>query len=348
MKLILSIGLLLSLCAKAQKKITLLAEPLSIASKYHFSGIKILDSRIDTTILGRVVRGTFGLSESLAPLQLNGPNQSSFEAFYQGCTQHLEKGSQDILIHITDIFVDEDPVSGAFGTVDVRVEIYAVKDNLYYPVYTLDQYEVVTAFDATKKLIRTLTTGLKKAVEYANNSFTPAVFDKPGFTQADLLNLKYKERKGKFAAYADEKVQDGIYGTLEEFLSNKPERSVNMMEEVITKNMAKAKRKREAIFGYSREGQMFIYEGNKYDTVRIYRRGDEFYMQNYGVDHTKQETQNGLLWFTSVALLGNTDSWYEFLLNPRTGNWYQMSKLGNKKRVNTEPPVDEMQSTSSN
>lgn len=103
------------------------------------------------TILGRVVRGTLGLSESLAPLQLNDFNLPSFEAFYQGCTQQLEKGTEDILVHITDIFADEVPETGAFGTVDVRVEIYAVKNNLYYPIYTLDQYEVVTAFEATKK-----------------------------------------------------------------------------------------------------------------------------------------------------------------------------------------------------
>jgi len=186
-----------------------------------------------------------------------------------------------------------------------------------------------------------MTTGLKNTVEHANNVFTPAVFDKPGITEADLPGLKYKERKSKFAAYADEKVQDGIYSTFEEFLNNKPGRLVNMLEEVITKNMVKAKRKREAIFGYCREGQMFMYEGNKYDTVRIYRMGDEFYMQNYGVDHTKQQTQNGLLWFTGLALLGNTESWYEFLLNPRTGNWYQMTKLGNKKRVNSEMPKEE-------
>jgi len=185
-----------------------------------------------------------------------------------------------------------------------------------------------------------MTTGLKNTVEHANNVFTPAVFDKPGITEADLPGLKYKERKSKFAAYADEKVQDGIYSTFEEFLNNKPGRLVNMLEEVITKNMVKAKRKREAIFGYCREKQMFMYEGNKYDTVRIYRMGDEFYMQNYGVDHTKQQTQNGLLWFTGLALLGNTESWYEFLLNPRTGNWYQMTKLGNKKRVNSEMPKE--------
>ncbi len=341
MKLIASICLLLSLGLKAQKNITLLALPVSVSGKYHFGDIKILDSRIDTTLLGRVVRGTFGLSESLAPLQLKEPNLPSFEMFYQECTQQLEKGNQNILIHITDVFVDEDPETGAFGTVDVRVEVYAIKDNLYYPVYTLDQYEVVTAFDATKKLIRTMTTGLKNAVEYANNAFTPAVFDKPGFTQADLLNLKYKERKSKFAAYAEDKVQDGVYGTFEEFLSNKPGRSVNMLEEIITKNMAKGKRKREAIFGYCQQGQMFMFEGNKYDTVRIYRRGNEFYMQNYGIDHTKQEKQNTLLWFTSFALLSNTDSWYEFMLNPRTGNWYQMAKLGNKKKEDIETPVQE-------
>ena len=341
MKLIASICLLLSLGLKAQKNITLLAVPVTVSGKYHFRDIKILDGRTDTTLLGRVVRGTFAMSESLAPLQLKDPNLPSFEMFYQECTQQLEKGNQDILIHITDIFVDEDPETGGFGTVDVRVEVYALKENLYYPVYTLDMYEVVTAFDATKKLIRTMTSGLKNAVEYANNFFTPAVFDKPGFTQADLLNQKYKERKSKFAAYAEDKVQDGIYGTIEEFLSNKPGRPVNLLEEIITNNMTKGKRKREVIFGYCQQGQMFMYEGNKYDTVRIYRRGDEFYMQNYGIDHTKQEKQNTLLWFTSFALLSNTDSWYEFMLNPRTGNWYQMTKLGNKKKQDIETPVQE-------
>jgi len=341
MKLIATICLLLSLGLKAQKNITLLAVPVSVSGKYHFRDIKILDSRIDTTLLGRVVSGTLGISESLAPLQLKDRNLQSFEMFYQECTQQLEKGNQDILLHITDIFVDEDAETGAFGTVDVRVEVYAIKDNLYYPVYTLDQYEVVTAFDATKKLIRTMTTGLKNAVENANNAFTPAVFDKPGFTQADLLNLKYKERKSKYAAYAEDKVQDGIYGKFEEFLSNKPGRPVNMLEEIITKNMTKAKRKREVIFGYCQQGQLYMYEGKKYDTVHIYRRGNEFYMQNYGIDHSKQEKQNTVLWFTSLALLGNTDSWYEFMLNPRTGNWYQMTKLGNKKKENIETPVQE-------
>jgi len=75
--------------------------------------------------------------------------------------------------------------------------------------------------------------------------------------------------------------------------------------------------------------------------VRIYRRGDEFYMQNYGIDHSKQEKQNTLLWFISFALLSNTDSWYEFMLNPRTGKWYQMTKLGNKKKQDIETPVQE-------
>jgi hypothetical protein len=347
MRLLLSLLCLTGMAVQAQKMISLTPEPIAVAGQYHFRNIEIRDSRIDTTILGRVVKGTFGLAESLAPLKLKEPNAEAFRSFFEGCTATVEKGSQDILMNITDIFVDEDPASGAFGTVDIRAEIYAIKEGKYYPVYTYEQSEVLTAFDVTKKLIRGLNTGLKNILEYSNNFFTTAVFDKPALTEEEALNVRYAERKKKFPAYSEEKVQDGIYGTFDEFMENKPGRPINMLTELMIKNLDKPKRKREVIFGYCYNGQMAIFQDVKYDTSHVYKRGNDFYMQNYGIDHSKEGAQNALLWFTNAALLMNTESWYEYVLNPRTGNWYQMTKLGNKKRKTEETPAED-QATSSN
>jgi hypothetical protein len=331
-----NITLLLLLCAgllpaQAQKKVSLSPEPVTVAETYHFRNIEIKDNRLDTTILGRVVKGMVGVSEALVPLKLKDPAIPSFEAFFAGCTETLNKGQQDILINITDIFLDEDPVTGSVGTVDVRAEVYAIKDGLYYPIHTFDYYEVVTAFDATKKMIRTFTTAFKNILEYANNFYKPEVFTKKGLTLT------------KYVQYAASSTQDGIFGTFQEFLDNKPGRPINMLDDVIAKNLDKPKRKREDIYGYCKDGIMYGFEGNKYDTNRIYRKGTHFYMQNYGLDPDKQGDQNALLWFSSLALLMNTDSWYEYVLNPRTGNWYQLTKLGNKKRKTeeqTEQPAE--------
>jgi hypothetical protein len=167
-----------TLSAAAQKKISLTPEPVTVAETWHFNNITIADSRLDTTILGRVVKGIAGVNETLLPLKLKGAAIPSFEEFYAGCTQQLTKGTQDIFIHITDIFLDEDPETGAFGTVDIRAEVYPIKDGLYYNINTFDRTEAVTAFDATKKMIRDLNTSLKNVLEYANNFFKPDVFNK--------------------------------------------------------------------------------------------------------------------------------------------------------------------------
>jgi hypothetical protein len=330
---------LASLGGTAQKKITLSPEPITVADVFYFRNIAIHDSRIDTTILGRVVKGIAGVNESLAPLKLKGATVPSLAAFYEACTEHLIRGEQDILIHLTDIFLDEEPTLGVTGTVDVRAEVYAVKEGLYYPIYTLDRYELLSAYDATKKLIRELNTSLKNIVEYANNFYKPDVLSKKGLTWDEVMAVKENERKQKYPQYAANVPQDGIYGSFQEFLENKPGRPVNMLEELIAKNMEKPKRKREVIFGYCKEGDCYLLEGKKYDTSRVYRRDNNFYMQNYGIDHDKQEDQNALSWFTGLALLMNTDSWYEYLLNPRTGNWYQLKKLGNKKRPEATAPA---------
>ncbi len=323
----------------AQKKISLTPEPLAVAETYHFNNITIADSRIDTTILGRVVKGISGVNETLSPLKLKGANIPSFEEFYAGCTQQLTKGTQDIFIHITDIFLDEDPQTGAFGTVDLRAEVYAIKDGLYYNINTFDRTEVVTAFDATKKMIRDLNTSLKNLLEYANNFFKPDVFTKKGLTLEEVMQAKNGEKKQKYPVYASTASQDGIYGTFQEFLENKPGRPAASLEGLIAKNLDKPKRKREALFGYCKDGNCFIFQGNKYDTSGIYRRDGEIYMQNYGIDPEKQADQNALSWLSPLALLMNTDSWYEYMLNPRMGTWYQMKKLGTRKRPETETAV---------
>jgi hypothetical protein len=334
---LLFIVLFVTVAVHSQKIISLSPEPIVVAEKYHFRNVAIMDSRLDTTMLGRVVRGTFGISESLAPLKLNKPNLVSFQEFYDGCTKEITKGEQDILIHITDIFLDEDAETGVFGTVDVRAEVYAVKDGMYYAINVFDQNEVVTAFDATKKMIRQLNTCLKNVLEYANNFHKPTVFDVKGLTLEEVVLQKYEERKKKFAVYATENLHDGIYGTYEEFMDNKPGRPINMLDEVIATNMAKKKKKRESLYGYCKEGVIYMFNDMKYDTTRIYRKGKDFYMQNYGVDHDKQQQQNTLSWFTGLAILMDTDSWYEYVLNPRNGTWYQMTKLGKRKRANEAP-----------
>jgi hypothetical protein len=335
----------LSLGIQAQKKIDLSPEPITVADIYHFRNIDIHDSRIDTTILGRVVRGIAGVSESLAPLKLKGSVVPSLQAFYAAGTEHLVKGNQDIFIHLTDIFLDEEPTLGSTGTVDVRAEVYAVKDGLYYPIHTYDRYEEVAAFDATKKLIRELNTSLRNVLEYANNFYKPEMLSAKGLTLEEVLAARHEERKRKYPLYASATVQDGIYGNYQEFLDNKPGRPVQMLDELIAKNMEKPKRKRETLFGYCKEGNCFIFEGRKYDTLKLYRRGDEFFMQNYGIDHDKQQDQNTLAWLSPLALLMNTDSWYEYLLNPRAGTWYQLKKLGTRKRPGVEQPATDSEQT---
>jgi hypothetical protein len=178
-------------------------------------------------------------------------------------------------------------------------------------------------------------------IEYANNFYSPGVFEKQGLSLEEVKAMRHTDRLKKYPQYALEKPADGIYGTFDEFMENRPGRPVNLLDQLITANMNKPKRKREAIFGYCKEGEMFMFDGKKYDTTRIYRRGNEFYMQNYGIDFEKQQDQNALLWFSSLALLMNTDSWYEYMLPPRTGTWYQFTKLGNKKRKETLPAEGE-------
>jgi hypothetical protein len=325
-----------TLPAMAQKKISLTPEPITVSDLYHFRDITITDSRLDTTILGRVVKGISGVNETLSPLKLKEPAIPSLQAFYAACTDHLVKGQQDIHINITDIFLDEDPETGSVGTVDIRIEVYAIKEGLYYPIHTFDRVETIVAFDATKKMICDLNTSLKNVLEYANNFYKPEVLAQKGLTMAEVLKARDIEKKSKYAVYATDKPQDGIYGSFREMLDNKPGRPINMLDELIAKNMEKPKRKREVLYGYCKDGMLYAFGGKKYDTSHIYRRGDDFYMQNYGVDPEKQGDQNALLWFSGLALLMNTDSWYEFVLNPRAGTWYQMTKLGTKKRKEEE------------
>lgn len=336
------VPLLLGLSAmgtQAQKNIDLSPEPINIIDLYHFRDIQIHDSRIDTTILGRVVRGIAGVNESLAPLKLKGPIVPSLLAFYEACTEHLVKGQQDIFIHLTDIFLDEEPTIGSTGTVDIRAEVYAVKEGLYYPIHTYDRLEVVSAFDATKKMIRELNISLRNVLEYANNFYKPDLLSAKGLTMDQVLASRNEERKRKYPLYASTSIQEGIYGTFQEFLDNKPGRPIQMLDELIAKNMEKPKRKREVLFGYCKDGECYMFEGRKYDTLKVYRRDSEIYMQNYGLDHEKQQTQNTLTWLSPVPVFMNTESWYEYLLNPRAGTWYQLKKLGTRKRPSVEPPA---------
>jgi hypothetical protein len=278
MKQFLLAFLLLNIQLHAQKIISFTPVPVQVNSPYQYKNIFVVDSRKDTTMLGRVVKGTFGVSEALAPVMVKGSLQEAYNNFFTASTLHLPQGHHDILINITDLFIDEEPTLGSSGTVDFRAEVYAVKEGLYYPIHTYDRYETVTAFDATKKLINEMQISLKNAVELSHGFFNPEVFNQKGLSREEILLVAKQDRLKKYPVYGAESFKEGIYSTFQEFLNNAPSRPINTLESFIASNTARPKRKRETIYGYCKDGVFtHFYNGVNYSEPLLFIKG----MANY-------------------------------------------------------------------
>lgn len=333
--------ILIALCALSasaqSKKIKLTAVPLQL-TEFPFNKVTVVDSRLDTNVVGWVTKG---IDNILVPAVFDEPASSKLNNFYKTSTEQLwEKGRYELVIHVTDLFLMEDPeMIGTVGNMDIRMQAFVKSGDRYYSIRKFDRQEPFTAYDVTQKMFRTLNSYLTEFIQNVATTFTEEMLQQPGYTWDAVLAIRQQELMQLYPVYRNERLLDGIYETSNDFLQQTPTAPVTLLEQQINQNLAKPKRKRQRIFAYVKDGTLFFFQNtSKYETIELYKRDQNFFKQDYGLDPQLQASSAALGWafgllaeaIASDASNGNR-SWYEFIYNPRNGLFYHYKKLANTK-----------------
>ena len=319
------------------KKIKLTPEAIH-PETFHFNNITVIDTRLDTNVVGWVTKGVDNI---LVPAVFDASVTEKLASFYKDVTGHLwSKGQHELVIHVTDLFLMEDPeMVGTVGNMDIRIEAFLKQGDAFYSIYKLDKQEPFQAFDVTQKMFKTLNTYLIDFIKTVNEKFTDDITNKSKYSWNDVLGIRQKELNEKYMLYKNEQLKDGIYQTNTEFHEQSPMWTIDELDNRIKENLAKPKRKRQAMFAYCKDGNIYLFQNVKnYETVQLYKRDNNFFKQDYGLDPKMQATSAAMGWAFGIlaeaiatdATNGNR-SWYEFIYNPRNGLFYHYKKLAKTK-----------------
>jgi hypothetical protein len=277
----------------------------------------------------------------LAPAVFEQPTAQAIEQFYKESTGHLwVKGKDELVIHITDLFLMEDPAMlGTEGNIDLRIQAFVKRGDKYYSIHKLDKQEFVEAFDVTQKMFKILTTYLSGVLDAANSKYTPELDGKTAYTWDQVMQIRQKELIDKYGVYTATSIPEGVYQFAESFHNLEPDFKLKDLDAFIQTNLAKPKKKREILFAYCKDNKLYFFKDvKKYETVEVYRRDNNFFMQDYGLDPALQATASTLGWLVgfgsemiATAASNGNRSWYEFVYNPRNSTFYQYKKLAATK-----------------
>jgi hypothetical protein len=349
---LLAIMLVAATSANAQsKKIRLNPEAIH-PENFHFNNITVIDNRLDTNVVGWVTKGVDNI---LVPAEFDAPASQKLSSFFKDVTGHLwNNGKHELVVHVTDLFLMEDPeMIGTVGNMDIRIQAFLKQGDTYYSIYKLDKQEPFQAFDVTQKMFKTLNTYLIDFIKTANEKFTDDLTYKTKYSWNDVLAIRQKELNERYALYKNENLKEGIYETNMEFHAQTPTWPVDELDKRIQENLAKPRRKRQAMFAYCKDGNIYFFQNIKtYETIQLYRKDNNFFKQDYGLDPKLQASSAALGWaFGLLAEAISTDasngnrSWYEFIYNPRNGLFYHYKKLARTKEE-YETSLKENNSTS--
>lgn len=338
--------LLFCVTASAQtKKIRITPTPLQ-AEQFHFSKITVIDTRLDTNTVGWVTKG---IDNNMVPAVFDEPVRPALENYFLKTTEHLlPNGKHELVIHVTDLFLFEDPdFQGMVGNIDIRIQAFVKKEDTYYSIHKLDKQEYLEALDVTQKMFKNLNTLLSEFIKTANEKVPSDFSHKTPYTWDMVMQLRQKELMEKYKIFKLEKPKDGIYASSFSFLDQTPEWPIEALDSLIQTNLGKPMRKRDEVFGYCKDGKIYFYKSVKaYQAFEIYRRGNNFFMQDYGLDPELQAASSTAGWVSfitfgfvagvatdmvSTAVNNGNKAWYEFVFNPRNSMFYHYKKLAATK-----------------
>lgn len=338
--------LLFSVTASSQtKKIRITPTPLQ-AEQFHFNKITVIDTRLDTNVVGWVIKG---LDDNMVPAVFDEPVRPALEKYFLKTTEHLlTNGKHELVIHVTDLFLFEDPdYIGTIGNIDIRMQAFVKVGDTYYSIHKIDKQELLDAMDVTQKMFKTLNTLLADFIKTANEKFTGDLTHKTPYTWDMVMQLRQKELMEKYPLFKLETPKDGIYAVEESFLNQEPDLPIEALDSLIQTNLGKPMRKRVGVFGYCKDGKIYFYKSVKaYQAFEVYRRGNSFFMQDYGLDPELQAAASTAGWVSfiafgymagvsadmvSTAANNGNRAWYEFVFNPRNSMFYHYKKLAATK-----------------
>lgn len=185
--------ILLLFCATVTaqtKKIRITPTPLQ-AEQFHFNKITVIDSRLDTNTVGWVTKG---MDNNMVPAVFDEPVRPALEKYFLKTTEHLlPNGKHELVIHVTDLFLFEDPdYMGVIGNIDIRMQAFVKVGDTYYSIHKIDKQEMLDAFDVTQKMFKTLNTFLADFIKTANDKFTGDLTHKTPYTWEMVMNSARK------------------------------------------------------------------------------------------------------------------------------------------------------------
>jgi|GEM_PF-2580602 len=321
-----------ALAASAQTKEIRLKVITDIPGPLHFSAITVIDSRPDTSAAGWVTKG---LDNLLVPAVFEKSAAESIESVCQEATKAIwQPGKDELVLHLTDLFLYEDPRQiGTDGVLDLRIQAFLRRGEQYFPLHKTDTQISFKSFDVTQKMFRELNRLLLETVHYANQRF-PQLNTSYPLSWSQVMQIRTNELQSRYALYGDRKPVDGVYFDIRSFLDQAPSADLQELNNIINKNESLPKRKRQALFGFCRDGRIYVFTGNRNDSTELYRRNGSFFKQDWGLDPQLQQASAAMGWLfgfgaeVATSLVNNKDrAWYEFIFNPRTALFNHYGRL---------------------
>lgn len=308
-----------------------------------FTKVTVLDKRRDTAAVAKL---KFVSEKGYQFLSTEEPLSAMLAAYCQKTFNTVEKDEQELVLVLYRFFAEEldsnTNTNTEFGTVRFSGDFFVKRsDNRYQLLGSADEYMITSAYNVTDELIQTAGSILRTGYQAVRKQPAPSDL----YYSFDYVKEYDRETQKRFLPFSGTLPESAYFESWNDFLAmrSKVDMEVRVQDKEVSFYRIKQNNKKTKLF--NAPGLVFVWQGKafyriNYSYWELERRKGDFYvrvpviLQRYDLHRDPVFFGFGLVNGRSKLgpyQVGYFNSFYECLLNPRTGELVLLKELASKE-----------------